>query len=43
MLGYLNELGVNEDLAVFVENSSLEHEQKLYNEWLKKFDEFLMW
>lgn len=41
ILGYLNALGINEDLALFIESSSLEHESKLYNQWLKNFEKFL--
>ena len=41
VLSYLKNLGVDEDLAVFIESSSVNQEQQLYKKWLKDFREFL--
>ena len=41
MLNYVKDLGINEDLAVFIESSSIAQEQKLYKKWLQDFKEFL--
>ncbi len=41
MLGFLNSLGINEDLAVFIESTAVEHEQTLYVKWLENFKDFL--
>lgn len=37
----LDEYGVNEDLAEFVEETSMLHEQKLYVKWMKNLSEFI--
>ena len=37
----LDEHGINEDLAEFVEETSLIQEQKLYVKWLKNLNEFV--
>lgn len=37
----MNSLGIDEDLAVFVESSSLEHEETLYKNWLKRLESFV--
>ena len=41
VMGYLNSLGVNEDLSVFIETASQEHESQLYKKWLEDFRDFL--
>ena len=41
MANYLKNLGIDEDLAVFVESSAANHEDKLYKKWLKELKEFL--
>lgn len=40
-LEYLKSLGVDEDLATFVESYSLDKEQRLYMDWLHKVKEFV--
>lgn len=40
-LGYLNSLGINEDLALFIESTSQDQEEVLYGNWLSKFSNFL--
>lgn len=37
----LDEYGVNEDLAEFIEETSLLQEQKLYVKWMKNLNEFI--
>lgn len=41
VMGYLNSLGINEDLSVFIETASEEHEGVLYKKWLEDFRDFL--
>ena len=41
VLDYLKGLGINEDLAVFIETTSLEQESKLYLKWLRTMKDFL--
>lgn len=38
---FLKAVGVNEDLAIFVENYSLDKEQRLYMEWLQRMNSFV--
>lgn len=38
---FLKSLGINEDLAIFVENYSLDKEQRLYMEWLQRMNSFV--
>ena len=40
-LGMLNSLGINEDLALFIESTSQDHEETLYLNWLNRFANFL--
>lgn len=39
-IDYLNNLGVDESLGVFIEHLSLDKEQRLYMNWLKNVQEF---
>ncbi len=41
VLDYLKGLGVNEDLAVFIETTSYEQEGRLYLKWLRTMKDFL--
>ena len=38
---YLKNLGIDEDLATFIESSSVNQEEVLYKKWLKDFRDFL--
>lgn len=41
LMDYLKEMGINDDVAIFVESYSLDKEQRLYMEWLKKMKDFI--
>jgi len=38
---WFNSIGITEDLAVFIETASLEHEEELYMNWMKSIENFL--
>lgn len=43
LVEYLKSVGVNEEVAAFVEHVSLDKEQRLYMKWLKDVQRFLAW
>lgn len=43
LVEYLKAVGVNEEVAAFIEHVSLDKEQRLYMKWLKDVQKFLAW